>query len=307
MTRRRGAGLEPMPVTLGLRRDPGGRGRRGRSRLRPLRELDRGRGAGHARHARLRRRGRRPGRRARLSDQPLPDRPRAEVPLDQIEVVLSHPQGTAQCARFIREQLPAAEVRAASSTAEAVRLVSEQTGAVGGARAPLRPPSAMAARCSARASRTSPTTSPASSGSLPRGTEPEGDGPWRTSLIFSELGDDKPGALVDALQAFSDQGVNLTRIESRPRPGGLGATCSSSTSRAGSRDDAGAQGDRGAPGSRRVRAHPRAATRSVREGAWLESRRDGQQPPRGTERCRQARRRSANGQAPARGERGWAR
>ncbi len=57
----------------------------------------------------------------------------------------------------------------------------------------------------------------------PEGTEPEGEGPWRTSLIFSELGADKPGALVDALQAFSDQGVNLTRIESRPRPGGLGS------------------------------------------------------------------------------------
>ena len=27
---------------------------------------------------------------------------------------------------------------------------------------------------------------------------------------------------MDALQAFSGQGVNLTRIESRPRPGGLG-------------------------------------------------------------------------------------
>ena len=40
--------------------------------------------------------------------------------------MLSHPQGTAQCARFIREQLPQAEVRAASSTAEAVRLVSEE-------------------------------------------------------------------------------------------------------------------------------------------------------------------------------------
>jgi prephenate dehydratase len=56
----------------------------------------------------------------------------------------------------------------------------------------------------------------------PAGTDPEGEGPWRTSLVFSELGADKPGALVDALQAFSSQGVNLTRIESRPRRGGLG-------------------------------------------------------------------------------------
>ena len=39
--------------------------------------------------------------------------------------MLSHPQASAQCARFIRERLPGAEVRAASSTAEAVHAVSE--------------------------------------------------------------------------------------------------------------------------------------------------------------------------------------
>src|SRR5262245_28635058 len=43
-----------------------------------------------------------------------------EIPLEGIDVVLSHPQASAQCARFIRENLPDAEVRAASSTAEAV-------------------------------------------------------------------------------------------------------------------------------------------------------------------------------------------
>src|SRR4051794_23742667 len=38
-----------------------------------------------------------------------------------IAVVLSHPQANAQCARFIRERLPGAEVRSVESTAEAVR------------------------------------------------------------------------------------------------------------------------------------------------------------------------------------------
>ncbi len=56
----------------------------------------------------------------------------------------------------------------------------------------------------------------------PEGTEPQGSGPWRTTLVFSELGEDKPGALVDALGVFSERGVNLTRIESRPRRSGLG-------------------------------------------------------------------------------------
>ena len=50
---------------------------------------------------------------------------REEIPLERIEAVVSHPQASAQCARFIRENLPKAEVRAAPSTAEAVRIVAE--------------------------------------------------------------------------------------------------------------------------------------------------------------------------------------
>ena len=53
-------------------------------------------------------------------------------------------------------------------------------------------------------------------------SQPSGDGPWRTSLVFAELGEDHPGALVEALGAFSDRQVNLTRIESRPLRRGLG-------------------------------------------------------------------------------------
>ncbi len=45
---------------------------------------------------------------------------------------------------------------------------------------------------------------------------------WRTTLIFSELGADHPGALVDALYEISNREVNMTRIESRPRRYELG-------------------------------------------------------------------------------------
>ncbi len=54
------------------------------------------------------------------------------------------------------------------------------------------------------------------------GTAPEGEGPWRTSLVFSEVGADHPGALVECLSEFSARGINLTRIESRPLRQGLG-------------------------------------------------------------------------------------
>lgn len=148
---------------------------------------------------------------------------REQLPLERIEVVLSHPQGTAQCARFLREQLPRAEVRAASSTAEAVRIVSQERApwaALGAAGA--------AALYGCVILRDGVEDQPDNVTRFvwlaPSGTEVPGDaaGPWRTSLIFAELGDDRPGALVDALQAFSAKGVNLSRIESRPRPGGLG-------------------------------------------------------------------------------------
>jgi chorismate mutase/prephenate dehydratase len=43
------------------------------------------------------------------------------------------------------------------------------------------------------------------------------DVPCKTSVILTLV--DRAGALDEVLQAFSHQGVNLTRIESRPVPG----------------------------------------------------------------------------------------
>jgi prephenate dehydratase len=146
---------------------------------------------------------------------------RTELALDQIEVVLSHPQASAQCARFLREQLPGAEVRAASSTAEAVRLVGDHDGpwaALGAASA--------AALYGARVLEDGVEDEPDNVTRFvwvaPEGTEPSGEPPWRTSLVFAELGEDHPGALVEALQEFSAREVNLSRIESRPLRRGLG-------------------------------------------------------------------------------------
>ena len=44
----------------------------------------------------------------------------------------------------------------------------------------------------------------------------------KTSLVFWGGGDQSPGWLVHALREFADRGVNLTRIESRPRRTSLG-------------------------------------------------------------------------------------
>jgi prephenate dehydratase len=146
---------------------------------------------------------------------------RDQIPLDGIEVVLSHPQASAQCAHFIREKLPSAEVRAAASTAEAVRVVSEESSpwaALGAASA------AELYGCAVLTEgvEDSPDNVTRFVWVAPAGTAAEGGGPWRTSLVFAELGEDRPGALVDALRVFSDREVNLTRIESRPLRRGLG-------------------------------------------------------------------------------------
>ena len=146
---------------------------------------------------------------------------REEVALERIQVVLSHPQASAQCARFIREQLPMAEVRAAASTAEAVREVSvtPQPWAALGAASAARMYGCVVLR---EGVEDTPDNVTRFVWIAPAGTRPEGAGPWRTTLVFSELGADHPGALVEALTEFSRREVNLTRIESRPRRRGLG-------------------------------------------------------------------------------------
>ena len=147
---------------------------------------------------------------------------REELPLEQITAVLSHPQAGAQFGRFLREQLPGAELRAAPSTADAVREVSEskEPWAALGAGGAADVYGCVALRSGVEDSEDNVTRFV---WIAPAGTEPTGAGPWKTSLVFSELGEDHPGALVEALLEFSQRQINLTRIESRPRRQGLGS------------------------------------------------------------------------------------
>jgi prephenate dehydratase len=146
---------------------------------------------------------------------------REGVRAEQVEAVLSHPQPLAQCRRFLRETFPEVELRSVSSTAAAVRMVSESS----------RPWAALGARAAAalygcellrEGVEDSDDNVTRFVWIAPAGTEPSGEGPWKTSLVFSEVGADHPGALVDCLAEFSSRGINLTRIESRPMRQGLG-------------------------------------------------------------------------------------
>lgn len=146
---------------------------------------------------------------------------REGVELEQVAAVLSHPQPLAQCAGFLREHLPGVERRSVSSTAEAVRMVGES----------VRPWAAIGARAAAELYGCTVLREGIEdeADNITRfvwiaraDVKPEGEGSWRTSLVFSELGADHPGALVEALQEFSDRAINLSRIESRPLRQGLG-------------------------------------------------------------------------------------
>jgi prephenate dehydratase len=166
---------------------------------------------------------------------------RTELALGEIETVVSHPQATAQCARFIRASLPQARVIAGSSTAEAVRSVAGHDGpwaALGNRTAAEHygcvvlasgvedvpgnetrfvwlardgaPDEASAGTADARAS----------GGTDGKAT---GGGAFKTAIVFWGAGTERPGWLVACLSAFAQRGVNLTRIESRPRRQGLGS------------------------------------------------------------------------------------
>src|ERR1700710_576564 len=146
---------------------------------------------------------------------------REPVELGEVEAVLSHQQPLAQCARFLREQLAGVELRSVSSTAAAVRMVAES----------VRPWAAIGSRAAAElygcAILREGIQDEADNVTrfvwiAPEGTDPAGGETWKTSLVFSELGEDHPGALVNALSEFSIREINLSRIESRPLRSGLG-------------------------------------------------------------------------------------
>jgi prephenate dehydratase len=152
---------------------------------------------------------------------------RDDLPLDAVALVLSHPQPLGQCAGFLREVLPQAALRGATSTSEAVR---EVAGAPGEPWAALAPAGA-AERYGCAVLRAGIDDDPdnrtrfvwLARAGAPRAAAAAGDGAaWRTSVLFAGRGDQTPGWLVRCLSEFAFRGVNLTRIESRPLRATLG-------------------------------------------------------------------------------------
>jgi prephenate dehydratase len=145
---------------------------------------------------------------------------RQALPPERIETVLSHPQANAQCARFLRAELPQASVVAVNSTAEAVRTVAERDG----------PTAALGTGLSAelygcrvlRAGVEDVDDNETRFVWLARRAGEAGSGPAKTSVVFWGAGSERPGWLARCLTEFAERGVSLTKIESRPRKVGLG-------------------------------------------------------------------------------------
>jgi prephenate dehydratase len=146
---------------------------------------------------------------------------RRELALEDAARVVSHPQATAQCTRFLRERLPHAERVSASSTAEAVRMVRDSD----------EPLVALGSRLSAELYDCQVLAADVEDdlGNLTRFVwlareEDVGDPskPAKTSIVFWGAGDESPGWLVSVLSELAERAINLTKIESRPRRVRLG-------------------------------------------------------------------------------------
>jgi prephenate dehydratase len=169
---------------------------------------------------------------------------RAGVSIGDVTAVVSHPQPLGQCRRWLAENLPGRRPIAATSTAEAVRVVSESAepyAAIGTttaaalygcavlaegiedehgnetrflwiARDGEDPFAGLAAGAVAGAA--------GAAGAAP--APPPALGAPKTSIAFHGAGDATPGWLVRCLSELAFRGINLTRIESRPLKRQLG-------------------------------------------------------------------------------------
>jgi len=148
----------------------------------------------------------------------------AGTSMSDVTDVMSIPVATAQCHKFLREQLPTANLLAASSTAGAAKSVSED-GASGLA--------AIAPRVAAElyglevlaediedeaGNQTRFVVVRRDGAALPTGHD-------RTGLVVFQRADE-PGSLISILQEFAARRINLSNLISRPiRQGGLGEYC----------------------------------------------------------------------------------
>ncbi len=135
--------------------------------------------------------------------------------LDDIERVFAHPQALAQCRNWLDHNLPRAQRIAAPSNAEAARQVAGDASAAaiaGSAAAEIYQLTALVQNIEDEPDN--------STRFLVIGhDEVPASGADKTSLLISAQ--NKPGSLYKMLVPLAENGLSMTRIESRPSRGGL--------------------------------------------------------------------------------------
>ncbi|MGB7878872.1 MAG: prephenate dehydratase [Ilumatobacteraceae bacterium] len=149
---------------------------------------------------------------------------RPGVALADVTEVFSIPVATAQCHRFLREELGDAEIRAAYSTADAAQQVSEREA---------RDAAAIAPRVAAEVYGLEILAADIADHKdnqtrfvvVARHGVPAPTGNDKTALVIYQRADE-PGSLVSILQEFTARRINLSNLTSRPtKAGGLGDYC----------------------------------------------------------------------------------
>ena len=135
----------------------------------------------------------------------------ADLDLQAVRVVYSHPQALAQCRRHLTELVPNAQPVAALSTAAAIESAVNEPGtlAIGNQRAA----ELYSAHCYVEDLGDQPNNQTRFIVLAPGEQQPTGDD--KTSLVFT-MAHDRPGSLVEVLQPFAQRSINMTKIESRP-------------------------------------------------------------------------------------------
>jgi chorismate mutase/prephenate dehydratase len=133
--------------------------------------------------------------------------------LDEIKKVYSHPQVLSQCSRWLEKNLPDVPQFELSSSSAAAKKASKEDGtaAIAGKVAANLFELNVLAKAIEDAEQ-NVTRFLVLSRKPARRT-----GMDKTSLVI--LINDRPGALLGCLQPFADRGINMTKIESRPKKG----------------------------------------------------------------------------------------
>ena len=139
----------------------------------------------------------------------------AGTKIDGIRSLYSHPQSFGQCRRWLDANLGGCSRVACASNAEA----AEQAAAAGPAAAAIGPAAAAAGRNLQVLASAIEDNSRNITRFLVMGRKqarPSGDD--RTSVIFAVR--HRPGALLEMLRIIAEARVNMTKLQSRPMPGG---------------------------------------------------------------------------------------